>query len=105
MGLLGNFPLPSRYGASAAPSATPSSDAAGCTNILSTRPDATIFPLAFEFSATPPARQTLRDPGFSIAIRTTLIIAISHASWTAYAMFLLRQYIPLSAYCRSHTPR
>jgi hypothetical protein len=68
---------------SAAPSATPPSEAAGWTKIFSTRPDAAIFPLAFEFSATPPARQTFRQRVFSIAIRTTLIIAVSQASWTA----------------------
>src|SRR6266404_5345473 len=93
MGLLGRRPLSSRYGARAAPSATPSSDAAGWTNIFSIAPDATILPLALELSATPPARQRFLEPVFCSANLTTDIIACSQASCTANAIFLWRSEI------------
>ena len=58
--------------------------------MFSTSPEAAIFPFAFELSATPPAMHTFRLFVFSMANFTTLIIAISHMSCTAYATILVR---------------
>src|SRR6476661_2425173 len=56
--------------------------------MFSMAPEATILPLAFEFRATPPARQRFFDFVFSRASITTDIMAASQASCTAKAIFL-----------------
>src|SRR6201981_2160712 len=97
MDLLGRRLLPSRHGASAAPRATPSSEAAGATKIFSTKPEATILPLALELRATPPARQRFLDLVFSSASLTTDNTALSQESCTAKAIFLCWSEISDSA--------
>jgi len=63
--LLGSFPFKSRYGASAATQANAIVAGSGLNEkVFSTRPLAAIFPLAFEFSATPPARHRFARTGF-----------------------------------------
>ena len=72
----------------AAPSAVPSSDAAGWMNSRSTRPDAAIAPLALEFIPTPPAMHRFLRPVSCTALRASITIASSTAFCTDAARFL-----------------